>query len=157
MQRNHADQTLCVLDTDNYALLTPPLSNSVIDRAAILGTAISQGVYFYLYSLLREAAVARKHVLAGTVAAAGQASRTEELPVSANLVVASLAGMGNVLATNPIWRAHIFLSSLFVGNILPMPTKAGAVSVVMHIKSVRHPLCRWLLADAMRATTAGSA
>ena len=74
-------------------------------RAAILGTAISQGVYFYLYSLLREAAVARKHVLAGTVAAAGQASRTEELPVSANLVVASLAGMGNVLATNPIWRA----------------------------------------------------
>ena len=74
-----------------------------VDRAAILGTAISQGVYFYLYSLLRDAAVARKHVLAGTVAAAGQTSRTEELPVSDNLVVASLAGMGNVLATNPIW------------------------------------------------------
>jgi hypothetical protein len=60
-------------------------------------------VYFYLYSILRDIAVARKHILAGTVAAAGQASRTEELPVSANLAVASLAGMGNVLATNPIW------------------------------------------------------
>ena len=72
-------------------------------RSSIVGTAVSQGVYFYLYSLLRDAAVARKHVMAGTVAAAGQASRTEELPVSVNLVVASLAGMGNVLATNPIW------------------------------------------------------
>ena len=60
-------------------------------------------MYFYLYSILRDVAVARKHILAGTVAAEGQASRTEELPVSANLVVASLAGMGNVLATNPIW------------------------------------------------------
>ena len=62
-------------------------------------------MYFYLYSILRDIAVARKHVLAGTVAAAGVASRTEELPVSANLAVASLAGMGNVLATNPIWCA----------------------------------------------------
>lgn len=95
------------------------LLSSLWHRSSIVGTAVSQGVYFYLYSLLRDAAVARKHVMAGTVAAAGQASRTEELPASANLVVASLAGMGNVLVTNPIWRAPVASPRAKVSLLFP--------------------------------------
>ena len=34
---------------------------------AVLGTAVSQAVYFYFYSLLREAAVARKHLVRDAV------------------------------------------------------------------------------------------
>lgn len=71
-------------------------------QPAVLGTAVSQGVYFYLYSLLRDAAVTRKHYLAGTKAGAGSL-RQEELPIGASLAVAAAAGCGNVLLTNPIW------------------------------------------------------
>mmetsp|Transcript_6466 Transcript_6466/g.18649 ORF Transcript_6466/g.18649 Transcript_6466/m.18649 type:complete len:335 (+) Transcript_6466:204-1208(+) len=70
-------------------------------QPALLGTAVSQGVYFYLYSLLRDLAVARKHAAAGTSSL--QSSREQELPIGASLLVAALAGAGNVLLTNPIW------------------------------------------------------
>lgn len=53
------------------------------------------------YSLLREAAVARKHAAAGSKA--GRHTRQEELPIGASLLVAAVAGAGNVLLTNPIW------------------------------------------------------
>lgn len=48
-------------------------------QPALLGTAVSQGVYFYLYSLLRDLAVARKHAAAGTSSL--QSSREQELPI----------------------------------------------------------------------------
>ena len=48
-------------------------------QPALFGTAVSQGVYFYLYSLLRGAAVARKHAAAGTSSL--QRSREQELPI----------------------------------------------------------------------------
>lgn len=70
-------------------------------QPALLGTAVSQGVYFYFYSLLREIAVARKHNAAGTSSL--QRSREQELPIGASLLVAAFAGAGNVLLTNPIW------------------------------------------------------
>ena len=70
---------------------------------AVLGTSVSQAVYFYFYSLLREAAVARQRKAAGSTQLSGVASRREELSVGASLAVASLAGAANVLLTNPIW------------------------------------------------------
>ena len=109
----------------------------------MVGTAVSQGVYFYLYSLLRDVAVARKHALAGTVAAAGQVSRTEELPASANLIVASLAGMGNVLVTNPIWYGSVSLScsdALASAHMSSHPSLLGMVffhAHQWHLKSAR--------------------
>lgn len=54
------------------------------------------------YSLLRDAAVTRKHHLAGTKVGTGSL-RQEELPIGASLAVAAAAGCGNVLLTNPIW------------------------------------------------------
>ncbi|KAK9807222.1 hypothetical protein WJX73_010625 [Symbiochloris irregularis] len=62
---------------------------------ALLGTAVSQGVYFYLYSKLREAA---QRILE-------KAGRAEsgDIGVGPSLLVAFLAGCGNVLLTNPIW------------------------------------------------------
>lgn len=70
-------------------------------QPALLGTAVSQGVYFYFYSLLRDLAVSRKHAAAGTTSV--QRSREQELPIGASLLVAAFAGAGNVLLTNPIW------------------------------------------------------
>lgn len=58
-------------------------------EAALVGTTVSQGVYFTLYSLLRGA-------VTGSVPGA-------TLTVAQSLAVASLAGAGNVLATNPFW------------------------------------------------------
>lgn len=66
--------------------------------ASLVGTTVSQGIYFYLYSLLRQAAVRRR---AG--ARAAQDARSIEITVADSLFVAALAGMGNVLLTNPIW------------------------------------------------------
>lgn len=57
--------------------------------ASLFGTTVSQGVYFYFYSLLRSFFIGR---------------RTAEAPsVVESLGIASLAGMANVLLTNPIW------------------------------------------------------
>ena len=62
---------------------------------ALLGTAVSQGVYFYLYSWLRGAAVSRLQ--------AKQQTKSEDIGVGGSLLVAALAGAGNVLLTTPIW------------------------------------------------------
>ena len=59
------------------------------------------GVYFYLYSLLRDAAVRRAAARPG--ARKGAAGAPPPLSVPASLAVAFLAGCGNVLLTNPIW------------------------------------------------------
>ena len=52
-------------------------------------------MYFYLYSKLRTAALE-------ALQARGKAM-TGDIGVGASLLVAFLAGCGNVLATNPIW------------------------------------------------------
>jgi hypothetical protein len=69
-----------------------------------LGTTVSQGIYFYLYSLLRRLAVLRR---AAAEAAAGGGRillseadiRGAHVTVAESLAVAALAGMGNVLLT----------------------------------------------------------
>jgi len=61
---------------------------------SLLGTAASQGVYFYLYELIKQA-FARRALAAG--------NGGMPLPVSTSLLIAALAGCGNVVATNPIW------------------------------------------------------
>ncbi|GLC34242.1 hypothetical protein PLESTB_001607100 [Pleodorina starrii] len=79
-------------------------------KPCLAATAVSQAVYFYLYSALRQAIVAHKRATAaaraGTLApgaAAPDSSRTEAIGVVGSLVVAGLAGCGNVLATTPVW------------------------------------------------------
>lgn len=61
---------------------------------ALFGTTISQGIYFYLYSLLRAMAVDRRQPAGGVA--------SQDITVAESLLIASLAGMGNVLLTNPI-------------------------------------------------------
>lgn len=80
-----------VIKTSGWASLFAGLS------ASLVGTTISQGVYFYLYSLLRQAAVRRRR--GPNVSDA----RSAEVTVAESLLVATLAGMGNVLMTSPIW------------------------------------------------------
>lgn len=79
---------------------------------ALLGTAVSQGVYFYLYSWLRGTAVARLQ--------AKQNTKSEDIGVGASLMVAALAGAGNVLLTTPIWtistRMQVCISSHSIQN-----------------------------------------
>ena len=58
-------------------------------------TAAAAGVYFYLYSKLRTWALE-------ALQARGKAM-TGDIGVGPSLLVAFLAGCGNVLATNPIW------------------------------------------------------
>lgn len=65
---------------------------------ALLGTAVSQGIYFYLYSSFRQIVVAAK-----TKGQPIGASRRQDIGVGASLLIAALAGCGNVLLTNPIW------------------------------------------------------
>ena len=77
-------------------------------RPALLGTALSQGVYFYLYQNLREVALGRAaRRAAAAAAAAGLSPRPPagpaDLGAGASLLVAALAGAGNVLLTCPIW------------------------------------------------------
>lgn len=62
---------------------------------ALLGTAVSQGVYFYLYSSFRQMAVNRLQTQ--------QKTKSVDIGVGGSLLVAALAGCGNVLLTTPIW------------------------------------------------------
>jgi len=80
-----------ILRTEGWRGLYPGL------QPALLGTAVSQGVYFSLYSLLRKAAVDRRRQ------AGLKGPTAEDIGISGALVVASLAGCGNVLLTNPFW------------------------------------------------------
>lgn len=93
-------------------------------KPSLLGTAVSQGVFFYLYSALRDIAIghattrmierasasaaskakSRGATPAGVAAAAAAVARQPStLGVPSSLLVAALAGCGNVLLTNPIW------------------------------------------------------
>jgi len=63
-------------------------------EASLVGTMVSQGVYFYLYSRLRKIAVSRRR---------SSARGSQDIQVFESLLIASLSGMGNVLLTNPIW------------------------------------------------------
>ncbi|GIL85051.1 hypothetical protein Vretimale_9925 [Volvox reticuliferus] len=76
-------------------------------QPCLAATATSQAVYFYLYSALRQAIVAHKRSVAAQtgVVAPAQANdtRSEAIGVVGSLVVAGLAGCGNVLATTPVW------------------------------------------------------
>lgn len=81
-------------------------------EASLIGTTVSQGIYFYLYSLLRRLAVLRRAAAEATAAGVPMAGRrllaaadvrAANVTVAESLMVAALAGMGNVLLTNPIW------------------------------------------------------
>lgn len=73
-------------------------------RPAVAATAASQGIYFTVYSTLRQLAVARKLAALqqrhGTLADGG---KSVGISVGASMLVASIAGCVNVLLTNPIW------------------------------------------------------
>lgn len=92
-----------------YNASSPPVSTQLCKESgwrglyagiepALLGTAVSQGIYFYLYSSFRQIAVAAK-----TKGQPVGASRRQDIGVGASLLIAALAGCGNVLLTNPIW------------------------------------------------------
>ncbi|PNW81373.1 hypothetical protein CHLRE_07g353300v5 [Chlamydomonas reinhardtii] len=96
-------------------------------RPCLAATAISQAVYFYLYSALRQGIVAHKHAVAAArlkargasaaavasaAATAAAASRSEAIGVAGSLVVAGLAGCGNVLITTPVWVVATQLQAL---------------------------------------------
>jgi solute carrier family 25 (peroxisomal adenine nucleotide transporter), member 17 len=84
--------------TSGFAALFPGLG------ASLIGTTVSQGVYFYLYSTLRQAAVRRRSSPTQSLLTdALTDTRSAEVTVAESLFVAALAGMGNVLLTNPIW------------------------------------------------------
>ncbi|CAG9463647.1 unnamed protein product [Pedinophyceae sp. YPF-701] len=62
-------------------------------QPALIGTICSQGLYFYLYYTMRKRVMEFRvrHGMAPT------------LDVGPSLAIATLAGIGNVLVTNPIW------------------------------------------------------
>lgn len=68
--------------------------------ASLFGTTVSQGVYFYFYSVLKSIAIKRRQIK-------HRSSSLNESQVELNVVeslwIASLAGMANVVLTNPIW------------------------------------------------------
>ncbi|KAG2494995.1 hypothetical protein HYH03_006928 [Edaphochlamys debaryana] len=70
-------------------------------RPCLAATAVSNLVYFYIYSALRQAVVARQQ--GSSPLPPGASSRTQAISVGASLLVAGLAGCGNVLVTNPVW------------------------------------------------------
>eukprot|EP00879_Flechtneria_rotunda_P002893 GHRR01003109.1.p1 GENE.GHRR01003109.1~~GHRR01003109.1.p1 ORF type:complete len:345 (+),score=94.33 GHRR01003109.1:315-1349(+) len=76
-------------------------------KPAVAATAASQGVYHTVYSALRRMAVTHKLRGARQAHATGQHSvsggKSIGISVGASMVVASVAGVVNVLLTNPIW------------------------------------------------------
>ncbi len=85
----------------------PSVAQSVVQSytglsASLFGTTVSQGVYFYFYSLLRSFFVSRRGAEAPSVVE--------------SLGIASLAGMANVLLTNPIWVVATRLQTLSGGS-----------------------------------------
>lgn len=69
-------------------------------QPSLLGTAVSQGVYFYLYSGLRQLAVSAHNAGRPAQAPRGGAA---DIGIAASLAVAALAGCGNTALTTPIW------------------------------------------------------
>eukprot|EP00803_Ostreobium_quekettii_P008889 evm.model.scf_1961.1 EVM.evm.TU.scf_1961.1 scf_1961:5384-9815(-) len=86
---------------------------------ALIGAGLSQGLYFYFYSALRDLALApplskdtgnRKLLDTAT-------TRPASLSVSSSMLVASAAGCINVILTNPIW--------VLVTRMQADPSRAG--------------------------------
>lgn len=97
LPRSTVRQLISAVHNEGWASLFPGIG------ASLLGTTVSQGVYFYLYSLLRAAAVSRRQNSASGRGNIAKDVRFADISVAESLLVASLAGMGNVLLTNPIW------------------------------------------------------
>ena len=92
------DELLRIIRTSGWSALFPGLG------AALVGTTVSQGIYFYLYSLLRQAAVHRRQSKFTLQQQQQQGdARSAEVTIPESLLMASVAGAGNVLITNPIW------------------------------------------------------
>ncbi|KAG0565793.1 hypothetical protein KC19_7G015100 [Ceratodon purpureus] len=90
-QRGTIQEIIKVLKTEGWGGLYRGL------RPSLLGTACSQGVYYYFYQLLKNEAEARarKSVKLGNADAS--------VGMLTSLVIAAMAGCANVLLTNPIW------------------------------------------------------
>lgn len=88
--RSTVSQLIDITRTEGFTALYAGL------HANLVGTTISQGVYFYLYAQLRQAFLRRR--LGAEAGAAGAA-----VTVGESLLIASIAGAGNVLVCNPIW------------------------------------------------------
>eukprot|EP00798_Chlamydomonas_sp_ICE-L_P019102 gene19102-25706_t len=74
----------------------------------LAATAISQGVYFYLYSSIRQAVA--EHKLNHANGNGGKVkslspddARSVDIGILGSTIVASLAGCGNVMVTLPVW------------------------------------------------------
>ncbi|KAK9814416.1 hypothetical protein WJX72_005617 [[Myrmecia] bisecta] len=105
-------------------------------KPSLLGTAVSQGIYFYLYSSLRQAAVAAQQRVKVT-------ANPDDIGIPLSLVVASLAGCGNVLLTSPIWVVATRMQAHH-GRQPEAPAAAlGAVSVCKEILQESGPLGFW--------------
>eukprot|EP00887_Chlorella_sp_A99_P002640 scaffold6.g2640.t1 len=72
-------------------------------QASLVGTTVSQAIYYYWYSVLRRAAVERRAAALGRELVTGADLRSADITVAESLMVAAAAGCINVLATNPIW------------------------------------------------------
>ncbi|PSC72619.1 peroxisomal nicotinamide adenine dinucleotide carrier [Micractinium conductrix] len=104
-------------------------------EASLIGTTVSQGIYFYLYSLLRRLAVLRRAAAEAAAAAAagggGAAARqlldvrSANVTVAESLLVAAVAGMGNVLLTNPIWMVATRMQAMSRARAAPTPRAGG--------------------------------
>jgi hypothetical protein len=100
LQRAAADPVaaLAALCRDRIRKLDLPTLYAGLAPSAV-ETVASTVVYFYLYSLLRQAAVS---VRRRRVASAGVGkARGDEIGVAASLLVAAAAGAGNMLVTTP--------------------------------------------------------
>lgn len=64
-------------------------------KPAVVETAVSSAVYFYLYSLLRQTAVSRR------AGAQKGSSKYQNISIVESLSIAALAGAGNMLVTCP--------------------------------------------------------
>ncbi|MEW5297348.1 MAG: hypothetical protein WDW36_000562 [Sanguina aurantia] len=92
----------------------------------VLGaTAVSQALYFYLYSNIRQTFVAHRAnaVTYNTSSSSrGGSTRNTEIGIVGSMLVASLAGCGSVLVTNPAWVIATQLQAASKGSD---PTKKG--------------------------------
>ncbi|EFN58748.1 hypothetical protein CHLNCDRAFT_140450 [Chlorella variabilis] len=117
-------------------------------EASLVGTTISQGIYFYLYSLLRRLAVLRRVAAEAAAGGGGRVLAEADIrgagvTVAESLAVAALAGMGNVLLKNPIWmvatrmqaQGRAQAAAAGEGEVQVAPSKPGIVAVARQVYS----------------------
>ncbi|GMH41496.1 hypothetical protein BSKO_09406 [Bryopsis sp. KO-2023] len=104
-------------------------------RPAIIGAALSQGVYFFFYSALRDLLLL--HSKSPEPQSSISLPSTPSLGVGASLAVASMAGSINVILTNPIW---ILATRMQAG-----PKSAGRQSVFGAVRELyRSEGSKWI-------------